>query len=331
MTRKIHLLVWGFLLPLTGYTQQHTENSVISDFNLDGRPDSLYWEQDFGSGFGSLYYGIYDGASGRSVEVLFESPFSDFIDVIGLSPSLGYSKADWQRVFALMYEDWHTFRRQDGLSWLLRAYAAKVNARDLGDLHQAYLVPPEWVEGPVQTQEFGFQFIEGTALETIRETVWVGGDTDSDLAVIFYYGHNHQARPFDHEPTRREFAFQEGVLQVNKHSILWLQGDRHCWVLAHDRPLFGGPSKLRWPSIVDVHILGDFLLVYIAGAVVQHHHLLLVHPDTGAIGTIYDGTNYESELHYSIRGQKLEIELEEGRVIHDLEALSTDLLRLSGE
>ncbi|MCB0704528.1 MAG: hypothetical protein KDC34_04435 [Saprospiraceae bacterium] len=302
-------------LPAFGVSQ----NTHIEDFNLDGQLDSLWWERSSGSQFSNTFIGLYDRASGISTEMYLESSFGSFLDVYGLSAIPGYGAEAWIRVFqtvigsALRGDPSHSF------DWLLSAYQ-NFSERDstdaLSNIFQAQLV---WHPGSPPQPQISLHYLDGEALEQFRKSHWIGGNSKGQAAMLIYYGHNHGSGD---EWLTPDSSFRGGTLSHTKHGLIWQKDGQYAWIFVHDIGLFSGPGKLRWKSIREISTYKDVVLIHLEAPVMMDHSLLLIHPESGLISTVFIASNTpDSGFHYHIRGKRLIVETTEESIQYNLNEL----------
>jgi hypothetical protein len=317
---------WIFLLlfPVLAGAQPHT---AVADFNQDGTQDSISWEWDCGSSSCAFFYGFFDGRTLSSAEGMMEQPFSDFIDVVGLPKNLDYDQPTWERIFSTIFNKDSIRPNTPSLDWYISAYMARANADTTETLQTIFRVTPQWHARPVQTPTFSFRYLTGDTLAALKEQVWVGGSNQSETAMVLYYGQNHGENL---ETTASVLVFQEDTLLQTPHGLIWLKDEQYAWILAHDHALFGGPGKLRWPSIQEVWIYEDLLVVLILNGIVDDYHFLLVHPESGTIATLFhDGLYASDELEYFQLSNLFQLHHNGKLLTYDIPKLGRQLQKLS--
>ena len=259
----------------------------IHDFNQDGFMDTVR-------------NGEYiDGKSGDYYSFMGEGNFSDFIEFIAIPK--GVEKYP-DVMESLGYEATGS-NASPPLQWLISAYNTE---KDVDNTYYSRVFFPTltWHN---RKPEFPSVMHSLVSLDTAR----LPSTEDEFMKVpphshgwLTYYGHNHRRYvngTFIHEYETEDEA-DKFILLSTSHGLLMQTRNKYAWIFHSNGSLTGGPSKLRWSSIDQVHIYQDYVFVHHNAPVLGINRIFVISTISGKVGqlALEAGFTFNSSDCYSV-------------------------------
>ncbi|WP_343307985.1 hypothetical protein AAHN97_12585 [Chitinophaga niabensis] len=249
---KLTIALYSLLLPALTYGQSREHKK---DFNKDGVMDQLIITEEAGSAFSSKEIQYFDGKTKKQYGFSMLCSFGSFFEICNIPNVVGSSGRE--SIGELL------FCRKDtidpSLNWLMEACSNKIdlNGSQLVDFSTRYT--PVWIAGEPKVTQGYYTILSNKKYEKLLKNTEGSPDFDfnkmkSDFFWIDYYPHNHT----DFKITKGE---GNSWIYTTSHGVVIKKDDKYSWAFINDNKLFEANEKLRWPSIDDVQMIQELVLV----------------------------------------------------------------------
>lgn len=280
------VILSSVLISLFTSTYSQSQKSK-KDFNKDGVIDQVTVTEDGGSGFSSKFVNYLDGKTKKKYEFSVLYSFGSFFAICNAPNVLG--KSGRELLGSQLFGKSDTI--EPSLNWLIDACTNKIDLEESGLADFATKYNPVWKEGEPQVPEGYYSILSNNKFEKLLKNVEGSPDFDfakmkSDYFWIDYSPYSHR-----NKTAKRGQAVDTAVFKITKvspdswiystaHGVIVKKGGKYSWVFINDNKVFEANEKLRWPSIADVQLIQDYILVR-QSINTGEMNLFIINPESG--------------------------------------------------
>lgn len=259
------------------------QNRVFrKDFNKDGVIDRVEISEDEGSAFSSTDIHYTDGKARKNYEFSVQYSFGSFFAICNAPNAL--SKSDTEELGKLLFSRKRASKIDPSLQWLIDACSNKeeVKGFEIADFSTKYI--PIWIEGSPVIPDDYFVLLQNSKFPMLLKNAegspeYADKKYKSDYFWLTYSPHSHKGKSDDFNTVQADSGNQ---LLTTSHGVMLKRGLKYSWVFINDDKLFEANEKLRWPSIAEVQMFNDFVLIRqtVNTGII---YLFIVNPNTGFV------------------------------------------------
>jgi hypothetical protein len=322
MSKKLSISVIIILFTSAVIAQ---DKVIKKDFNKDGVVDQVLISEDGGSAYASTVVNYTDGKTKKKYEFSVLYSFGSFFSICNAPNVLG--KSGRVQIGKLLFSSKLASTIDPSLQWLIDACSNKAGVRpsELIDFSTKY--SPAWIDGsPVIPQSY-YALLENSKYPKLLQNVesspeYAGEKYRSDYFWLTYHPNNHKSNSDDFKTILVDSANQ---LLITSHGVVIKREKKYSWVFINDDKLFEANEKLRWPSIKEVQMFNDYVLIRQA-VNTGTTNLFIVNPETGFVVKLSNelmGVNSVEELAIDKLKEVVELsDLESKKYLLSLSAIT---------
>lgn len=252
------------------------------DFNKDGVIDRVEISEDEGSAFSSTDIHYTDGKARKNYEFSVQYSFGSFFSICNAPNVL--AKSDTEELGKLLFSRKMASKIDPSLQWLIDACSNKEEVKDfdIADFSTKYI--PIWIEGSPVIPDDYFVLLQNSKYPMLLKNAegspeYADKKYKSDYFWLTYSPYNHKGKSDDFNTVQADSTSR---LLTTSHGVVLKRGLKYAWIFINDDKLFEANEKLRWPSISEVQMFNDFVLIrqsVNAGII----NLFIVNPNTGFV------------------------------------------------
>ncbi|WP_420573827.1 hypothetical protein [Kordia sp.] len=329
MQRIIFLLFFISSFQVLG--QRNMEISV-NDYNNDKVVDTLKTFYVGGSGFGGMYVQMINGKTNETYELTNDGCFCEIKNTVLVSPTL--NKAENKPFLEIMKAKLLPEKRNvpdASLDWIIKS---SYSNRKLDD-HKFFdlVIDPKnkWQDHKIEYPKNYYIETQGDTLTRLYTTPYEAPEwlhKKETKGFLVYYAHNHY-RSRNNDTLQFSNNNQNKLYKVynTSHGVLVKKGKLHKWVFISDVSITDAPEKLRWESIQDVKLFGNYLFVQQNLSPMLRYNLYVINIETGILGRLkFDliDRQYDGNIHL-IQNNSITVTVEQKRVTYKLEDIFKEL------
>lgn len=240
---------------------QYRIDTIATDFNKDQVVDTLIDSYEIGSTFGGRDLKLISGKTNEEFELSNYRCYCSFKNVITLPQKLLLKE---NKPFLNQLEEKLLPPQRDAidssLEWLISAELT-VQPLDSHPLFECIVEPTtRWEENRLTIPKTYYVPVSGDTLQRLD----VRNKNDSKIkrtqGYLVYNTNGHNVKNWDSIVP----VIQNETYQVYKtpHAIFVRKDKRYKWLFISDVSSTGAPDKLRWHSINQVQLVGNYLIVH---------------------------------------------------------------------
>jgi hypothetical protein len=274
-----------FLFFTSAYSQSQKSKK---DFNKDGVIDQVTITEDGGSVLSTKAIQYFDGKSKKKYEFSMDYSFGSFFAVCNIPNVIG--KSGREKLGNLLFGKRDTI--ESSLKWLIDACSNQI---DMGESHLADFVTkytPIWIAGEPKIPEGYYSILSNSKFEALLKNVEGSPGFDftkmkSDYFWIDYSPHNHRNKAVKRgEPIdTADFTITKAGANIwiynTSHGVIVKRQDKYSWIFINDDQIVEANENLRWPSIEDVQMIQDLILV--KQSLNVGTNLFIIKPESGFV------------------------------------------------
>ncbi|SIN85475.1 hypothetical protein [Chitinophaga niabensis] len=250
---KLTICLFSFLLlSISTYGQPQSRKR---DFNKDGVIDQVTIVEDGGPAFSSKEIQYFDGKTKKEYDFSMFYSFGSFFGICNIPDVIGSSGSE--SIGEILFSRKDTI--DASLNWLIEACSNKVGLKgsQLVDFSTKYT--PAWIPGEPKIPQGYYAILSNYKYEKLLKNTEgsPGFDFNKMKSASFWIDYN----PHNHKGFRITKGEGENRIYTTSHGVVIKNNKGYSWVFVNDNRLFDANDKLRWPSIDEVQMIREFLLV----------------------------------------------------------------------
>lgn len=240
------------------------------DVNADGVVDTIRSNDSSGSGFSSSFFSIMNGKTGEEYTVTSEYCFCSLRNRIDIPPAL--LKSENTRFKSYLEQHLFSIPKRAApdasLQWILESNAVQLQIPDNPYFDQCIHTGLNWYDLPIEIPaDYYLEFPSRLP-------------ADTSAFFLDYAGRNHY---LNWKGDTLQIRYSDDSLRIlsTMHGILLQKKNRYAWIFVTDPMVTGAPDKLRWASIGQVKMVGNWLLLRHHRPVFSEDKIFLIDLQTG--------------------------------------------------
>jgi len=288
---KPKLLVLLFLANTFFLTSQHNNSLITEDFNNDGIADTLKCIYDIGSNFGGSTCKITDGKTNKSYSMSNYGCFCSIKKHIVVDKQLQYFR-NQHFLYQLKKQVLPAFRAtpDQSLLWIINSGLNTKKIADNADFDLIFNPKATWRTGEPELPSTYYVEMNAEAISKIVDTKknsYQRNTTPNKKDYLVYFGDTHHSSDSLKNPKFTSVLRNKDYeILKTKHGVLAKKDKAYKWLFVTDLDINDSPGKLRWPSIDEVILSGQYIIIKQNVQPRSEYNLYIINVESGAGGRL---------------------------------------------
>ncbi len=287
---KPQLLVLFFLANTLLLTSQHN-SSITEDFNNDGIDDHLKCTYDIGSNFGGSTCKITNGKTNKSYSLSNYGCFCAIKKHIVVDKELQYFK-NQHFLYQLKKQVLPEFRPtpDQSLLWIINSGLNTKQISNNSDFDLIFDPKVTWRTGEPELPSTYYVEMNAEAISKIvnqKKNSFERNNTPNKKDFLVYFGDTHHSSDSLKDPKFISVLRNKDYeILKTKHGVLAKKDKTYKWLFVTDLDINDSPGKLRWSSIDEVILTGQYIIVKQNVQPKSEYNLYIINVESGAGGRL---------------------------------------------
>lgn len=269
---------------------QYNEKTIIQDFNYDGIKDTLNSHYEGGSSFGGTYAKVINGKTNQSLEIDLFSAYSDMKNIITI-PEYYYKKSNYLLLNALLREIFPEKRSTADLSlqWILNSYFSLQEITKNSYFSRIFHPNLAWNKDKIIIPDSYYIDLTKDTLEKLapRNAGGIPLELKKHKGVMIYNTYSLKALDKNEKGFKMIASSKKHKLYATNHGIVAQKNEKHYkWLFITDPDVTGAPDRLRWKSIENARIIGDYVILEQNTPPSITYNVFIIHIETGIVAQL---------------------------------------------
>ncbi|WP_405205503.1 hypothetical protein [Aquimarina sp. LLG6339-5] len=257
---------------------------LIEDFNNDMVLDTLYSFYESGSTFGGTHVKIVNGQNNEVYELSNYGCYCEMKRVYLIPEILSMSE---NKTFLSVFQK-RLFPEPKNipdlsLQWIIKGYSSnkKLSENKYFDL----IINPRinWSTEKIEIPDSYNLILKDDLVSLLFKEKDSVSDINYRKAFLSYCGHCHLFNRSSPELVADNDRYK---IYKTSHGVFVEKNGLQKWFLVNDIGLTGSPEKLRWDSILQVVLMGKYLVIQFSGAPDMFDNIFVGNIETGVVGRL---------------------------------------------